>query len=91
MDVQNRYFANVIHKNGQVVPMPLKQFVALCDKILGRDPATYQTILGVQAYRDHKIPLVITKSRETFTHCLEYRDAKYYSLIKNRKSLLTTR
>eukprot|EP01022_Parablepharisma_sp_SALTPOND_P028634 TRINITY_DN712_c7_g1_i1.p1 TRINITY_DN712_c7_g1~~TRINITY_DN712_c7_g1_i1.p1 ORF type:complete len:332 (-),score=17.91 TRINITY_DN712_c7_g1_i1:340-1335(-) len=45
-------------------------------------------VKAIQAYRDHRIPLLVTKSRETFTHCIEYRDFKYYSLIKNRTSFL---
>ncbi len=83
MDLQSRYFANIVEHQGQVKPTTLKEFVGVCDKLLHGDAATYERVEAIQAYRDHRIPLAITKSREIYVHCIEYREAKYYSLIKN--------
>ncbi len=89
-DLQSRFFANVVYRDGAVEPMALKNFVELCEKILAKDPDVYEGIRAIQAYRDHRVPLIVTKSRETFTHFIEYREAKYYSLIKNRTPACNT-
>ena len=86
LDVHNRYFSSVIYRNGTVEPVTLKKFMEIFQKIMSHEDLG--NIRGIQAYRDHRIPLITTKSREAFTHCIEYRDSKYYSLIKNRKTNL---
>jgi len=90
LDVQNRFFANIMFSDKSKESVTLQQFMQICEKIMNQEDLA--DIRSIQAYRDHRIPLAITKSREIFSHCIEYRDSKYYSLVKNRIfSILTSK
>lgn len=80
-DPNDRTFATVFYRNENKQFISQNEFTKLINKIFSEDGG--KEIKAIQAYRDHRIPLTVTNSRKIFVHCMEYRDSKYYSFIKN--------
>ncbi len=74
---EQRLFAQMIYSSGKIEVVRLGEFGNLLEGIFSGEEEVFKNIVAIQAYRSE------TTSREIYAHMMEYKDGRYYSVIKN--------